>query len=84
LVVVSRDPLAPLDAFRRRTLYPHGQTTELLGPLVGGLCEFSDLLPSLTSGKVLEAQFEYLDRRARLDGALDPVSADSPSEKGSV
>jgi hypothetical protein len=70
LVVISRDRLATLDAFKQRTLYPEGQTTELIGPAVGSLAEFSDFLPSLTPDRVLDAQFDYLDRRARLDDAL--------------
>ncbi|UPK66459.1 SIR2 family protein (plasmid) [Rhodococcus pyridinivorans] len=70
LVVISRDPLVALDAFKDRTLYPEGQTTELIGPGVGGLDEFSTFLPSLISDRVLDAQFDYLNRRAKLDEIL--------------
>lgn len=82
LVVVSRDPLTTLDSFKQRTLYPESQTTELIGPDVGGLAEFSSFLPSLTSDRLLDAQFDYLSRRAKLDEALNQktdndVSADS-------
>lgn len=73
LVAVSRDPLKTLDDFKHRTLYPESQTTELIGPAVGGLAEFSSFLPSLTSDRVLDAQFDYLTRRAKVGEALAPA-----------
>ncbi|WP_342661759.1 hypothetical protein Rruber_05589 (plasmid) [Rhodococcus ruber] len=82
LVVISRDPLAALDSFKNRTLYPEGQTTELIGPGVGGLDEFSMFLPSLTSDRVLDAQFDYLNRRTRLDDVLEPKKADGETSGG--
>lgn len=72
LVVVSRDPLSALDSFKARTLFPASQTTELVGPDVGGLEEFSSLLPAITSDRILEAQFEYLSKRSKLGDELDP------------
>ncbi|WP_395311294.1 SIR2 family protein [Mycobacterium sp. AMU20-3851] len=72
LVVVTRDPLKTLSSFKERNIFPVSQTTEMIGPVVGGLDEFASLLPSLTSATVLDAQFDYLDRRARIDGALGP------------
>ncbi|WP_081600198.1 SIR2 family protein [Cellulosimicrobium cellulans] len=72
LVVVSRDPLSALDSFKARTLFPASQTTELVGPDVGGLEEFSSLLPTITSDRILEAQFEYLNKRSKLGDELDP------------
>ena len=82
LVVISRDRLGTLDTFKQRTLYPDGQTTELIGPAVGGLAEFSDYLPSLTSDRVLDAQFEYLSRRARLDDVLYSENTEDDAGRG--
>src|SRR5699024_8373305 len=76
LVVVSRDPLSALDSFKARTLFPASQTTELVGPDVGGLEEFSSLLPAITSDRILEAQFEYLNKRSKLGDELDPKNGD--------
>lgn len=84
LAVVSRDPLRTLEHFKQRALYPVGQTTELVGPAVGGLAEFSDLLPSLTSASVLESQFQYLDRRARIDGALGAGLGQDDERSGGI
>lgn len=70
LVVVSRDQLTTLERFKERNVYPVGQTTEMIGTAVGGLAEFVSLMPSLTSAAILDAQFNYLDRRARLEGAM--------------
>ncbi|KAB1641610.1 SIR2 family protein [Gulosibacter chungangensis] len=77
LVVVSRDPLSALDSFKARTLFPVSQTTELLGPDVGGLEEFSSLLPAITSDRILEAQFEYLNKRSKLEDEIEPKNADN-------
>jgi len=81
LVVVSRDPLNALESFKKRTFYPLNQTTELIGPNIGGLAEFSQFLPSLVSDRVLEAQFDYLDRRTKLNGVLQPAT-NGPSTGG--
>ena len=74
LVVVSRDSLSALDSFKARTLFPASQTTEFIGPEVGGLDEFSSLLPAITSDQILEAQFEYLNKRSKLGEEIDPKS----------
>nr|WP_255550205.1 SIR2 family protein [Corynebacterium sp. TAE3-ERU2] len=71
LVVVSRDALTALDSFKARTLFPESQTTEFIGQDVGGLEEFSSLLPKVTSDWILESQFEYLNKRSRLGDELD-------------
>lgn len=82
LIVISRDPLPTLDDFKKRNLYPRGQTTELIGPALGSLKEFADLLPSLTPGHVLDAQFDYLDRRKRLDSTFEPSTVDQQQAAG--
>jgi len=64
LVVISYGPLKGLDAFKQG-LYPQNQTTELIGSHVGALDAFVDLLPSLTSIGVLEAQMVYAERSSR-------------------
>lgn len=82
LIVISRDHLETLSAFKQRTLYPESQTTELIGPTVGGLAEFSNYLPSLTSERVLDAQFDYLSRRARLDDVLSSENSEDDPGRG--
>lgn len=74
LVVISRDSLSALDSFKARTLFPASQTTEFIGPDVGGLEEFSSLLPAITSDRILEAQFEYLNKRSKLGDEIDHKS----------
>lgn len=76
LVVVSRDHLSALDSFKDRTIFPASQTTELVGPDVGGLEEFSSLLPAVNSDRILEAQFDYLNKRSKLEDELDPKNGD--------
>lgn len=43
---------------------------------MGGLEEFSSLLPAITSDRILEAQFEYLNKRSKLGDELDPKNGD--------
>lgn len=72
LVVVSRDYLSALESFKARALFPASQTTELVGAAVGGLEEFSSLLPAVSSDLIIDAQFDYLNKRSKLEEELDP------------
>lgn len=82
LVVASHGPLPSLNTFKQGH-YPESQTTELIGPEVGGLRGFVRLLPSTASAGLLEAQAAYAEREARLHGATtDKVSEADPPPKG--
>lgn len=76
LVVISRDPLATLDTFRRANNYPPGQTTELIGTSVGGLQEFVDLMPMTLTSPLFEAQAAYLEKVGGYEPAAVATGAD--------
>lgn len=68
LVVISFGELKGLETFKEG-LFPRDQTTELIGQHVGSLDAVVDLLPSLTSIGVLEAQMVYAERASRAAAA---------------
>lgn len=88
LVVISRASLSGLETLKGTGPFPLDQTTEIIGPDFGALDRIVDLLPSMTSIGVLEAQATYAERMLRLrqasrdiddhasdDGATEPTTA---------
>ena len=79
LVVVSRDPMTTLDSFRQANNYPPGQTTELVGPSVGGLEEFVNLMPMTLTSPLFEAQAAYLEKVDSYETAVSPAAGNAES-----
>lgn len=75
LVVISYDPLTPLDEMKKRH-FPANQTTELIGPAVAALDVLVGRIPSIASFDLIEAQVRHAERAKRADEATRDVEAD--------
>lgn len=80
LVVISYGAIAALDEMKK-SVFPPSQTTEIIGPSVAALDQLVQLVPSVASFDLIEAQARHAERVKRV---VDATKDAATSEEGAA